>query len=166
MTLSQITVRRTAAVYGLSLFALALAVSLRYALDPWMRDSLPLVTVFAAVAAAVWLGGYRPAALVTLAGYAACSYLFIQPRGYVGPFVGADLIGFVAYAFTCALVIAFGEAARLAHAQASERREVLRVTLSSIGDAVITTDNAARVTYLNAVAESLTGWSRERRCRW
>ena len=31
------------------------------------------------------------------------------------------------------------------------------MTLRSIGDAVITTDNGGRVTYL-AVAESLTGW--------
>ena len=37
--------------------------------------------------------------------------------------------------------------------------EWLRVTLSSIGDAVITTDARDRVTFLNPVAESLTGWS-------
>ena len=35
----------------------------------------------------------------------------------------------------------------------------MRVTLGSIGDAVITTDVDARVTSLNAVAESLTGWT-------
>lgn len=35
----------------------------------------------------------------------------------------------------------------------------LRVTLSSIGDAVITTDAEGRVTFLNPVAESLTGWT-------
>ncbi len=40
-------------------------------------------------------------------------------------------------------------------------RELLRVTLASIGDAVITTDTEGRVTYLNAVAESLTGWTNE-----
>ena len=41
------------------------------------------------------------------------------------------------------------------------QREWLRVTLSSIGDAVITTDTKGRVTFLNPVAESLTGWTQD-----
>jgi diguanylate cyclase (GGDEF)-like protein/PAS domain S-box-containing protein len=40
-------------------------------------------------------------------------------------------------------------------------KERAQVTLASIGDAVITTDAAGRVEYLNAVAETLTGWSSE-----
>jgi PAS domain S-box-containing protein len=40
-----------------------------------------------------------------------------------------------------------------------QQRAWFEVTLASIGDAVITTDDAARVTYLNPVAESMTGWS-------
>ena len=40
-----------------------------------------------------------------------------------------------------------------------QHSEWLRVTLASIGDAVITTDAEGRVTFLNAVAQSLTGWS-------
>jgi PAS domain S-box-containing protein len=40
----------------------------------------------------------------------------------------------------------------------AEEQERLRVTLSSIGDGVISTDDAGRVTYLNPVAERLTGW--------
>ncbi len=39
--------------------------------------------------------------------------------------------------------------------------EWLRVTLSSIGDGVITTDNVGLVTFLNPVAQSLTGWTQE-----
>lgn len=38
------------------------------------------------------------------------------------------------------------------------QKELAEVTLHSIGDAVITTDDAARVEYLNPVAEQLTGW--------
>jgi PAS domain S-box-containing protein len=40
-----------------------------------------------------------------------------------------------------------------------EQQEWLRVTLSSIGDAVITTDTKGCVTFLNPVAEGLTGWT-------
>jgi diguanylate cyclase (GGDEF)-like protein/PAS domain S-box-containing protein len=39
-----------------------------------------------------------------------------------------------------------------------EEKERAQVTLDSIGDAVVSTDVLGRVTYLNAVAETLTGW--------
>ncbi len=39
------------------------------------------------------------------------------------------------------------------------QKEWFRVTLSSIGDAVIATDRNGLVTFLNPVAQSLTGWS-------
>src|ERR1700685_805488 len=40
-----------------------------------------------------------------------------------------------------------------------QQREWFEVTLSSIDDAVITTDVQAKVTYLTPVAESMTGWT-------
>ena len=40
-------------------------------------------------------------------------------------------------------------------------KEWLRVTLNSIGDGVITTDTLGNVTYLNPVAETMTGWRTE-----
>jgi PAS domain S-box-containing protein len=50
---------------------------------------------------------------------------------------------------------------RLAEESLRKQTEWLRVTLASIGDAVITTDTAGRITSLNPVAESLTGWPQE-----
>lgn len=40
-----------------------------------------------------------------------------------------------------------------------KQSELLRVTLASIGDAVISTDTEARVKFMNGVAQSHTGWS-------
>jgi PAS domain S-box-containing protein len=41
-----------------------------------------------------------------------------------------------------------------------KQSELMRITLASIGDAVISTDAEGRVTFLNGVAESLTGWTK------
>jgi len=49
-------------------------------------------------------------------------------------------------------------ALRSVTAELAEQHELLRVTLQSIGDAVITTDASASVTWLNPVAERMTGW--------
>ena len=46
-----------------------------------------------------------------------------------------------------------------AEVELRRQREWFQVTLSSIGDAVIATDAAGRITFMNAVAEALTGWT-------
>ena len=96
--------------YTLALAALVAAVLLRWLLDPLMGDTLPLVTLFAAVAAAVWFGGYRPALVVVALGYLACAYLFIEPRGSLGLTEARNLIGLLAYLLTCSIIVGFGEA--------------------------------------------------------
>jgi PAS domain S-box-containing protein len=58
-------------------------------------------------------------------------------------------------------LIAAKEALELKSADLAEQREFFRVTLASIGDAVITTDTSGVITFLNPVAESMTGWKAE-----
>lgn len=47
------------------------------------------------------------------------------------------------------------------HQALADSEERISITLSSIGDAVIATDTALRVTHMNPVAERLTGWTLE-----
>ena len=46
-----------------------------------------------------------------------------------------------------------------AERELAKERERLQITLASIGDGVISTDVEGRVTFLNGVAEALTGWT-------
>ena len=61
------------------------------------------------------------------------------------------VLGFAAHALDI-------DARKRAEEALHQQREWLRVTLTSIGDAVITTDTVGRVTFLNPVAAELTGW--------
>src|SRR5207249_3555518 len=139
----------TLTAYGVAIVALVAAVLLRWLLDPLMGDFLPLVTLFGAVAIAVWYGGYRPALLATALGFLACDYLFIQPRGSFVMDEVHDYVGLMLYLLTCSIIIAFGEAMRVSQRRLEEQRERLRTTLACIGDAVISTDTEGRITNMN-----------------
>ncbi len=49
-------------------------------------------------------------------------------------------------------------------ASLAREKEQLRVTLSSIADAVIATDHNGIITFMNPIAESLTGWREKEAC--
>src|SRR5262245_11624934 len=155
-------VRSAARDYAAAFAALAAAVLLRALLDPLMGDRFPFIILFGAVAAAFWAGGYRPALVVAIVGYLVCDYLFVSPRGSFGSFLAPGrLITVPAYLISAAFIVLFGERTRRAQVHADLRREELRVTLRSIGDAIITTDLKGRVVFMNPVAESLTGWTQQ-----
>src|SRR4051794_5901498 len=75
---------------------------------------------------------------------------------------GAD--GYLTYPVESRELVAHVEAllrTRKAERAARDQEELLRVTLSSIADAVIATDIHGKVTFLNPVAQTLCGWSAE-----
>ena len=157
--------------YVVALAATAGALLLRYWLDPLLASRRPYLTLFGAVAVAVWHGRWRAAVLAAVVGFLATNYFFVEPREDLT--ISLLLVDSAGYLLSAGLIILFGEAMhrprdRAEHAaeeraasEASERqqKEELRVTFESIGDAVITTTPDARVTFLNGIAESLTGWT-------
>ncbi|HEY0099689.1 MAG TPA: ATP-binding protein, partial [Pyrinomonadaceae bacterium] len=55
-------------------------------------------------------------------------------------------------------IVLFASSRREAEKRLRDQREWLRVSLESIGDAVIATDIDGRVNFINPTAEALTGW--------
>jgi signal transduction histidine kinase/CheY-like chemotaxis protein len=100
--------------------ALVAALLFRIFLDRWLHDAHVLVTMYAAVAVAVWIGGYRPAIVVTILGYLACNWLFMEPR-HTLVFGQADqTAGLLAFLATTTVIISLGEGARIAHRRARD----------------------------------------------
>ena len=103
--------------------ALGGGVGLRWLLDPWLGAQLPLVTLFAAVALAAALGGIGATALVTVLGYLACRWLFIDPRGSL-TLEPQEFGRFAVYLFSCVVIAGFGEWLRRMHARAEHARRL------------------------------------------
>ena len=114
--------------YAIALAASAVAVLVRWLLDPWLADAVPLVTLYGAVAFAVWRGGYGPAIASTVAGYSACNVLFVEPRGRLTIHGPGELLGLLLYLVTCAIIIGFGAATQAARRRAVEGQEALRAS--------------------------------------
>jgi PAS domain S-box-containing protein len=155
---------------GLAPMSVALATAIQLALDPLLGGRFPFLTFFVAIAVTTWYGGLEPSLLAVVLSWFAFDHFFLEPRG-PGPFL-LDKSQIIWLFFAVGLTITLlSEAARDARSRArisaSQARraieaqqaqaEWLRVTLASIGDAVITTDSAGRVTSLNPAAERLTG---------
>ena len=112
---------------ALATAALGVAVLVRWLLDPWLGESLPFVTAFGAVAAAVWAAGWVPASFVAIIGYFAFSYFFIAPRHTLAFGTFAHVVGMLAYLLSCGLIIGIGEAMRAARV----RRDRLSATVAT-----------------------------------
>jgi PAS domain S-box-containing protein len=117
---------------------------------------IPFLLLTLAVMVAGLHGEWLPGLLATAIGAIAGDILFLDAGG-------PGLTG--REAFTVLLFIGVGVLTtwinvgrRLGRMSAAHSEQWLRTTMHSIGDAVIATDRAGRVRYLNSVAENLTGW--------
>lgn len=138
----------------------AAATVARSLLDPWLGDTLPYITYFAAIVTAAWFGRLGPSLLAVVLSCVAAEWFFIAPRYSFKPSYSSpsDWVGLVTFLGVGAIVVALSESLHRARQLALTRREWLRVALNSIGDAVIATDARGLVVLMNPIAEDLTGW--------
>jgi two-component system, cell cycle sensor histidine kinase and response regulator CckA len=137
-------------VFAVALTAIALLVTLLLRPFVDLGASLPFM---AAVWLSAWYHGRAAGVLSTIISAAAILYFFSRPA-FGGPVQWSELtmnLGFVVIALALTWMTAGWR----------ESRRVLSSMLSSIGEAVTVTDSQGRVTFMNAVAETLTGWNEE-----
>jgi PAS domain S-box-containing protein len=163
--------RSLARCYAIAFLCFAIALLLRWILEPIIKNNLPLVTLYGAVAVSVWYSRWQPAAIASLLGYVVAHLLFIS-SDVATLFAPVQLVGFLTYAISAGIIIYVGERMHRAKDQIASvldarkhleqtlatESELLTTTLASIGDAVVVTDTEGRITSLNPEAERLTGW--------
>lgn len=109
-----------------------------------------------------------PGLLAILLSATAAAFFLLAPRfsfAVASPTDWAGLAVFVAVnvavSFLCGKLHQSQRQSERQAAEVARQRQTLEATLASIGDGVIVTDAEGRVTFLNAVARQLTGWTLE-----
>lgn len=140
--------------YGLALGAFAAVLLITITISRLFSFSLDLTSLIIAVMiASAWYLGKGPGLLVAIIFEITLVYFATAPYTAKSAFITFNrLVLFVA-------LVLFASSRRKAEKSLREQREWLRVSLSSIGDAVIATDVNGCVNFINPTAEALTGWS-------
>jgi PAS domain S-box-containing protein len=143
--------------YGVAVATVALALLLTLALWP-VTDHAPFAFSFAAVMVSAWYGGLGPGLCAIALAVLGSIYFLLPP--FHSFFVDRvdNLIRLGLFVLVALLINVLNAQRRRAEENERAQREYFQVTLASIGDAVIVTDAAGSVTFLNRIAEDLTGW--------
>jgi PAS domain S-box-containing protein len=154
--------------YGLAVLVVATATALRILLTPVLGDHTPFALFFLAIVFTSWAGGLGPALVAVVLGALTSDYFFLEPTGtlIVEGFAQRAALALYGVVGLGVAIIGGGMRARQLRAEWQTQdivreREKLRITLASIGDAVVATDAQGRIVSLNGVAQSLTGWSED-----
>lgn len=141
--------------YGMALLINFFALLLTWLLLPFVERSV-FIFFFAAVALNVWYAGPGSAILTIGFALASVGYIFLPPTASLA--IGAQgAVPLIVFTAIATLIITLTEARRRAEVQARMEAARFRVTLASIGDAVIVTDTIGRITFINDVAATLIG---------
>ncbi|WP_197442327.1 PAS domain-containing protein [Lignipirellula cremea] len=128
---------------------------------PELGERAPLVPFLAAIVFAGWCGGVVPAGVAAVLSFGAIWLLFPPAADPVWIGYAVSFLLALAGAAWGVLLHRAKQRAEVNTAEAQKQCEQLRDTFASIGDAVAVTDTSGVITSFNAMAEKLTGWTRQ-----
>ena len=132
--------------------ALAAVTLLATIAAPVLRLNAPYLLPMAAVMTAAWYAGLWAGLVTSFIVMLGISYYLLVPSFSFAIASGDDMFRLAVFAVVSLVMSTIIERGRRTSA-------TLRATLWSIDDAVIVTDGQGRVTFMNPVAERLTGWT-------
>lgn len=144
--------------YGLPFIIVMSAFIFKRTVEPLLGAESPFLVFFAAITISAWYGGGVSGLLATLFAALLSDFFFLGPEySLLGntPLQNTRLGLFLIEGVVISLL---SEMARRSREREKQQRHWLQVTLSSIGDAVIATDSTGQITFINLVAQKLTGW--------
>jgi PAS domain S-box-containing protein len=142
--------------YALALSTTVAAFLLTAFITPLERQTPAALFYLAVLVSAVW-GGVGPGLVASASGAVAVGYFVTFASG--PPEFLPHALPLAVFCLVASTISWLSDARRRAAEAERLGRERLRVMLESIGDAVVATDTGGRVTFLNPVAQALTGWA-------
>jgi len=144
--------------YAIAVGAAAVAVLVRLVLDPLWGAQLPYITLFPAIMVSAWLGGFGPGLATTFLTALGAAYYWVPPLRSLWITDPREWLSLSVFVFNGVVISGLNEIWRRGTVALADSEQRLAVTLASIGDAVLTTDEHGAVLTMNQVAERVTAW--------
>jgi len=149
------------AAYSFAILSCVAMILLRTSIAPSFQNRPLLILFVPPIVLSATLGGLGPGLVATVLSALAVDFWAIPPIGSFAIENSFDQLQWLVLVASGLLISVLSESLHRLRLQAEIHRQIQAVTLNSIGDAVISTDTAGLVTFLNPAAEALTGWRRD-----
>jgi PAS domain S-box-containing protein len=144
--------------YGFAVASVLAALVLTFIFQV-LVDPDPLSLFFlSAVILSVWFGGIGPGLVATAVSIPVMDYFLLSPTYAFSTLYPANVLWLLTFGGVALLTNSILENRNRVAKRHAEQSELLRVTLESIGDGVIATDSASKITFMNLTAATMTGW--------